>query len=194
MTGITILDENSGLPLNEAREIVEWVARNFPIAMTEATTIVLKRAPSGQAYKGSATTIRPKQEYLVRVAVSLDPSMYPALNKGVTRRKLAPDLSDEDVQAELDRLARKGFVAEHVGDTTYTRLGVPVYKRANIRIEHPYGGMRSPWIAVDNWKENLVTMVAHELRHVQQFYTRKPKSEVDCERCADGMLRFYRMR
>lgn len=57
---------------------------------------------------------------------------------------------------------------------------------------HPYGGKRSPLIVVNDWREHLVTVAAHEARHIWQYQHAKPRSEVDCERFAAKALARFR--
>lgn len=64
-------------------------------------------------------------------------------------------------------------------------------KRCEI-IRHPYGGKTSPLIVVNDWRECIVVVAAHEARHIQQFQRDLPKSEVDCERFALKALIRYR--
>jgi hypothetical protein len=57
---------------------------------------------------------------------------------------------------------------------------------------HPYGGKGSPFIEVHDWREALVAVAAHEMRHHYQMKHHKRLSEVDAERHAAKMLERYR--
>lgn len=59
---------------------------------------------------------------------------------------------------------------------------------------HPYGGKRSPLIEMQDWREALVAVAAHEARHHYQMSHRKPMSEVDAEKHAAKVLARYRSR
>lgn len=56
----------------------------------------------------------------------------------------------------------------------------------------PYGGKASPQIEYRDWREVVVAVARHEMRHIEQFRFRKPVSEVDCEMAAAAALRRYR--
>lgn len=57
---------------------------------------------------------------------------------------------------------------------------------------HPYGGKSAPYIELRYWVEALVAVSAHEARHIWQFQTGAPRSEVDCERYAAARLEQFR--
>ena len=59
---------------------------------------------------------------------------------------------------------------------------------------HKYRGLkRAPTYDLNDWKEALVVVIAHELRHLQQMRLNKPRSEVDAERWAVKRLEEYRV-
>lgn len=57
---------------------------------------------------------------------------------------------------------------------------------------HAYGGKRSPHLTLATWREALVVVAAHEGRHVWQFQSSAPRSEVDAERWAAERLAAFR--
>jgi hypothetical protein len=57
---------------------------------------------------------------------------------------------------------------------------------------HPYGGKRSPLIEMQDWREAMVAVAAHEFCHIHQFQNNLPRSEVQCERAAAKRLEAYR--
>lgn len=63
---------------------------------------------------------------------------------------------------------------------------------------NPYGGKKSPLITVNNWRESLISVAAHEGWHIKQFgqrrerYRQKICHEYECEIAADAALRRYR--
>jgi hypothetical protein len=58
--------------------------------------------------------------------------------------------------------------------------------------KQPYGGKRSPLIHYRSWREALVAVAAHEFKHIEQFQTKKPAAEWQCERAAFNALERYR--
>ena len=57
---------------------------------------------------------------------------------------------------------------------------------------HPYGGKSSPHLTFATWHEALVAVAAHEGRHVWQFQSSAPRSEIDAERWAAERLAAFR--
>ena len=51
---------------------------------------------------------------------------------------------------------------------------------------------RVPRVELQNWREALVKVAAHEARHVHQYRHDKPRSEVDAEKWAVRRLEEYR--
>jgi len=51
---------------------------------------------------------------------------------------------------------------------------------------------RWPKYEMNDWREALVLVAAHEAKHIEQFKEDKPRSEVACEHFAARMLRRYR--
>jgi hypothetical protein len=58
--------------------------------------------------------------------------------------------------------------------------------------QHGYGGKRSPVLVFQNWREALVSVAAHEARHIWQYQADAPRSEVDAEQCAGRRLESFR--
>jgi hypothetical protein len=61
-----------------------------------------------------------------------------------------------------------------------------------VLVQHAYGGIGSPKIVYNDWREGLVGVAAHELNHVRQFMNGSPRSEVRCERAALRVLQAWR--
>lgn len=75
------------------------------------------------------------------------------------------------------------------------RIGSPqAFPSSNFikKLGHPYGGKSSPLIEMDNWREGLVALAAHEFCHIHQFQNNLSGSEVRCERAAEKRLNAYR--
>ena len=51
---------------------------------------------------------------------------------------------------------------------------------------------RSPPVEVACWREALVTVAAHEAKHIEQYRRGDPRSEVACERFAAWVLEVFR--
>jgi hypothetical protein len=51
---------------------------------------------------------------------------------------------------------------------------------------------RSPLVEVACWREALVTVAAHEAKHIEQYRRGEPRSEVACELFAAWVLEVYR--
>jgi hypothetical protein len=47
-------------------------------------------------------------------------------------------------------------------------------------------------VEVACWQEALVTVAAHEAKHIEQYRRAAPRSEVACERYAAWVLELYR--
>jgi hypothetical protein len=70
------------------------------------------------------------------------------------------------------------------------RIGKPLHYPIR---SHCYPGLKTaPVYDLETWQEALIVVVAHELRHQQQYQQKKPCSEVDAERWAVDRLQAYR--
>ena len=58
--------------------------------------------------------------------------------------------------------------------------------------QHGYGGRRSPVLVFADWREVLVSVAAHEARHIWQYQHHQTRSEVDAEQRAGVRLDAYR--
>lgn len=124
-----------------------------------------------------------------------------------------------DEVRELLAFAAKGIstkhVAVHVRNTRHPYYGraywgVPsissAYKTSaqylvTIRIGKPdrfpldckYPRLKTaPEYTMQDWKEAMVMVAAHEFRHIHQYRQRKPRSEIDAEKWAFKRLLAYR--
>ena len=68
-------------------------------------------------------------------------------------------------------------------DGSYTRRNGEVVKRR---------GGRWPAETLRNWREALVSVAAHEAKHIEQFREGTSRSEVACQHFSAFMLRRYR--
>jgi hypothetical protein len=59
-------------------------------------------------------------------------------------------------------------------------------------VQHGYGGLRSPILTFDTWREALVSVAAHEGRHIWQYQAGQPRSEVDAEQAAGRRLAVFK--
>lgn len=60
------------------------------------------------------------------------------------------------------------------------------------RVKVPYGGKSVPLERMDDWREALVYLSAHEFQHIVQFRNKSPLSEIECELAAIRGLKRYR--
>jgi hypothetical protein len=65
------------------------------------------------------------------------------------------------------------------------------YVRRNEEIVKRRGG-RWPEVTLWDWREALVSVAAHEGKHIEQFRESSPRSEVACQHFAAHVLRRYR--
>jgi hypothetical protein len=68
-------------------------------------------------------------------------------------------------------------------DGSYTRRNGEVVKRR---------GGRWPVETLADWREALVSVAAHEAKHIEQFRTGTRRSEVECHHFSAAVLRRYR--
>jgi hypothetical protein len=68
-------------------------------------------------------------------------------------------------------------------DGSYTRRNGEVVKRR---------GGRWPVETLADWREALVSVAAHEAKHIEQFRTGARRSEVECHHFSAAVLRRYR--
>ena len=95
-----------------------------------------------------------------------------------------PSISPISAEPDMDRLVTIG-----IGAPECFPLDTAIGERGAL---HGYGGKRSPIITMNDWREALVAVAAHEGRHVWQLQHEAPGSEVDAERFAAARLDEYR--
>jgi hypothetical protein len=178
---------------NTSRYPTEEVGRLVAFAFGELDTGRLAvhvkngRAPyAGRAYRGvplvSPEAASADVDQLVTIRLGA-PNRFPVDNLSVSWRYYpwqdadAPPPPGYDPSMWAWRGRRSGRLVE-------VRYLEPVH--------HPYGGKSSPLIVMADWREALVTVAAHEARHVHQFQHNAPRSEVDAERFAAGVLDAFR--
>ena len=67
-----------------------------------------------------------------------------------------------------------------------------IHMERRVVSQHGYGGKRSPGLTFESWREALVAVAAHEGRHIWQYQTDAPRSEVDAEQAAGRRLDAFR--
>jgi hypothetical protein len=138
------------------------------------------RAYRGRAYEGvphiSKRALDPEIDRLVTIGIGA-PSHFPCDNLQ-TRVRWVAVRRDEASPGSLLRRRRD-------------RLGRVRTERQVIE-QHGYGGKRSPVLVFHNWREALVSVAAHEARHIWQYQFDAPRSEVDAEQCAGSRLERFR--
>lgn len=199
----------SSLHDDDVRKLVEAGARGSSV--TGVVTVV-QECQSSHRYRGRAygsvrvpasyrRWVRPGEQLIV-VEVSLDARAFPAWNQSSSCRyentgyaRLA-DVPEETYRADH---AMRRSLATRPGDRWFSGYRTHHHPaRGEVRVDrrvcrvHPYGGLSSPRIDYADWREAMVAVTAHELRHTLQFATGARASEVDCERWALAVLEQYR--
>lgn len=179
------LQNKSRYPTDEVRALVEFGMRGV---RTERLAVHVRNGSSGYAGRAydyvpdaSPRSRQSTVDRLVTIRVGA-PSDFPQDNMVTSRRWQR--ISDEALAAmspkERGTLRYwQGFDGTHGQDRA-------------IDTRHPYGGKRSPLIVMRDWREALITVAAHEARHVYQFQSDKPRSEVDAEKFAARALARWR--
>lgn len=176
------LRNTSRYPTAEVRALVDFATRGVNLAKV-AVHVKNSAGPlRGRAYMTvpRISSARAGAESLIVLAVGA--KGFPCDNM-VTRVVWGPWLELSEFQ-ERNYPATGAHAIRWVGERQEARYGET--------IRHPYGGKHSPLIVVNDWREALVTVAAHEARHIHQYRHKRPLSEVDCERFAAKALERYR--
>lgn len=80
-------------------------------------------------------------------------------------------------------------VDDKIDDLIVVRIGSP--DKFPMNFKYP-GLKRAPKYTLNNWKEAIVSLTAHELYHIKQRRTRKRASEIKAETWAMKKLKEYR--
>jgi hypothetical protein len=138
------------------------------------------RAYRGRAYEGiprvSARAHDPEVDRLVTIGIG-SPRHFPCDNVEIKVRWVPLKPADDQTMAVLRRRR--------------DRLGRLRIERRVIE-QHGYGGKHSPVLEFHDWREALVAVAAHEARHIWQYQTDAPRSEVDAEQAAGRRLAEFR--
>jgi hypothetical protein len=176
------LRNTSRYPTDEVRRLVDFATRG--VSLTRASVHVKNTAfgLAGMAYFTIPRISSAHGGARSLITLRIGRAGFPRDNM-VSTLKWGPWMALADLRA-LDLPASCAFAMRTVGGVEQARAGEP--------IRHPYGGKRSPLIVVNDWREALVAVAAHEARHIHQHRRKKPLSEVDCERFAAKALARYR--
>jgi hypothetical protein len=197
----------SRLPDAEVRELVRFAFRGVKDAGVVVKVKNSRQAYRGMAYHGVPTRSPEAGKATARrlVTIGIGPDdRFPVSNVRETNRLVqtvtVPNVCSADGSAAVYAEARKlTDLLDKDGYTSsagFPRGGGAIVKAYRVE-RHPYGGKSSPLIEMQDWREALVAVAAHEARHVQQFQARArgmrtPLSEVDAERHAAKRLDAYR--
>lgn len=88
----------------------------------------------------------------------------------------------------------RDWTADWFAQIRRNRLGRVSAVRWGRVVRGPYGGRGAPIFSVADWREALVAVAAHEIRHIEQFRYDWPHSEVDAERASADALARWRAR
>lgn len=181
------LRNHSIYPTDEVRELVEFGMKGV---RTERLYVRVKNtdrgSTAGMAYKEvpdmSPVSGMVTADHLITIRIG-KPSSFPDNNVRTYRRWQKVSEAEYQMLPEDERRQLRHW--------TFSDGRAPLYQREIVE-SHPYGGKRSPLIEVKDWREGLVTIAAHEARHIHQFRYGKPRSEVDAERFAAKRLAAWR--
>lgn len=184
------LKNTSRYPDAEVRALIEFGTKGVNLAGVAVHVKNSAHAYAGRAYYGvpscSPAAKLATVERLVVLRIGA-PEKFPVDNLRTTWKR-GPWILWEEGQAAPDP---EGFNIE-TWRHWLKRQGGQLFIRYGEAQRHPYGGKRSPLIVMQDWREGLVGLAAHEARHIHQFRHRKPVSEVDCERFAAKRLEEFR--
>lgn len=173
-------------PFEEVRELVE-----FAMAEIDHTALAVRVKNSQRAYRGRAYESVPPLSPLVEVegierlvTIGIGPEReFPSTNVVTSARwrKVRPGEALDGLPARDLRRAR-----------SRPRSGeAHALERREYRT-HGYGGVRSPIVAMGDWREALVAVAAHEARHIWQYQHDAQRSEVEAERYSAARLEAWR--
>lgn len=177
------LQNGSRYPEAEIRRLVEFATHGVNLTRVAVVLRNSRYATAGRAYS-RIPSLSPWSKRGVDALIVLRigaPTRFPANNSHGSWRYGAWTDSEgarPDGVPESARMQRR---------RNPDRSGRLQY-RWRWRIQHPYGGMRSPAIEQRDWREGVVYIAAHEARHIQQHQRSRPASEVDAERFAAAAL------
>jgi hypothetical protein len=181
------LRNTSRYPTEEVRRLVELGMRGV---RTERLAVHVKNSThrgSGRAYS-EVPSVSPRAgqstvDRLVALHVG-PPDAFPTDNmqQASTRFQIVP-MAEYEAMPDVERTKLRHVHGSDGHFHAERQITVPA---------HPYGGKRSPLIICNDWREWLVSVAAHEARHIWQFQNGKPRSEVECERFAAKALARFR--
>lgn len=169
----------SRYPEDEALELVGFALEGLDHERVAVHLKNSRHAYRGRAYDGVPGSSPASRDRRVTWLVTLGlgaPGLFPVDNMVQTARwsPVRGEPAPDDVLRRAPRGRHRGQLQRRVIST------------------HAYGGKRSPRLTLASWREALVAVAAHEGRHVWQFQSATPRSEVDAERWAAERLDAYR--
>lgn len=188
------IKNTSQYPDDEVRKLVTFAMRGI-----DTTGVLVKVKNSRSAYRGMAYGNVPSMsparkmksvDRLITIGIG-SPHQFPQDNMVTTIRWGAKVTVGDDGTFPP---APEGYDTRTWRVTAYYEGGrqFPVAMKYGEPIRHPYGGKRSPLIIVNDWREALVAVAAHEARHHYQMKHGKTTSEVDAEKHAAKVLSRFR--
>lgn len=143
------------------------------------------RPTKGRPMRNPLTADFPEARYLIVLRLGPDTS-FPNGNVHDRWRWTA--------WAEPDAPRPRGWTSAWFGQVRRNRLKRITAVRWGRVVRGPYGGRGSPEFTVVDWREALVAVAAHEIRHIEQFRYDLRHSEVDAEKAALVALTRWRTR
>jgi hypothetical protein len=177
---------------DEVRSLIEFAGKPFELRYVCVNVRNTPHPFAGMAYRGV-----PRMSNAPRSAKYLVTLRIGAADHFTSRNVTNLRLTERWQKIDREEYTRMRDAARLNGGpldcrVRWTLTDENIYERL-ISTEHiPYGGKGSPAIHYRSWQEALVAVAAHEFKHIEQFQTRKPASEIMCERAAFNALERYR--
>lgn len=196
------LRNGSKYPTEEVRSLIKFAGEPFELQQVCINVRNTPHAFAGYAYRGvpRMSNAPRSAKYLVTLRIGAAHKFTEREVSNVYAKQTWKIITEEDYQrlrAEEghDRL-RVRWRSKRLSpaDRAFC-IELPeekVYEVLHTTEKVPYGGKRSPVIHYRNWREALVGVAAHEFKHIEQFQTKKPAAEWQCERAAFNALERYR--
>jgi hypothetical protein len=179
----------------EAGLLITYAADQFSKATTDRTAIVFTEG-GRTVYQGWAHRERNEKamacprKWLVTIRVTPEAGCWPVDNVSRHHKTFR---TEAEAEAARRRYEAMGWECEPgLAYGARSTNGGPWTSRVGLYVHHPYGGVTSPRIVLNDWREALVALTAHELQHIDQFRRGRPASEVECERASARVLAAYR--
>ncbi len=186
LTPLALFTNTSRYPTDEVHALVAFAVAELDLTGVAIHVKNCRHAYAGRAYNGvpgvSSAASNGEVQRLITIRIGA-PDRFPVDNMCMTWKYhpwQAPDAPPPP-----------GFTPGRWGQRLRRVRGGYQVRYLEPR-RHPYGGQRSPLITMNDWREALVAVAAHEARHIRQYQAKARRSEVDAEQYAALRLAEYR--